>query len=168
VQPPLTNAGGLVRATGTLPLTITNFSGHNTGGGEVRVDDGATLVVKNAFNSSGTMVLGGPNASLNLSSVNNTGTLRGQGRVMGTALNSGVVRAEGGTLTFGSAGNTNTAAGRLEAGPGTQLLYSQGLATNDGLIALTGGAWFMLWGLFDWLLHLPFPEGQLLIWIGLT
>jgi len=35
-------------------------------------------------------------------------------------------------------------------------------------LALTGGAWFMLWGLFDWLLHLPFPEGQLLIWIGLT
>lgn len=35
-------------------------------------------------------------------------------------------------------------------------------------LALTGGAWFMFWGLFDWLLRLPFPEGQLLIWLGLT
>lgn len=35
-------------------------------------------------------------------------------------------------------------------------------------LVLTGGAWFMFWGLFDWLLRLPFPEGQLLIWLGLT
>lgn len=31
----------------------------------------------------------------------------------------------------------------------------------------TGAAWFIFWGLFDWLLHLPFPDGQLFIWIGL-
>jgi autotransporter-associated beta strand protein len=140
VQPPLTNNGGLVRAAGSQPLTISNFSGHNTGGGELRVDDGATMNVKNAFNSSGTIVLGGANASMNLVSVNNTGTMRGQGRASGAVLNSGVVRAEGGTLTFTSAGNTNTAAGRLESGAGSQLLFTQGLATNAGLIALTGGA----------------------------
>ena len=140
VQPPLTNVGGLVRAAGILPLTIVNFSGHNTGGGEVRVDDGATLNVKNAFNSSGTIVLSGANASLNLLSVSNTGTVRGEGRVSGAVLNSGVVRAEGGTLTFAGTGNTNTAGGRLESGADTQLVYAQGLATNSGLIALTGGA----------------------------
>jgi len=34
-------------------------------------------------------------------------------------------------------------------------------------LLLTGAAWFMFWGLFDWLLHLPFPEGQLFVWLGL-
>jgi hypothetical protein len=34
-------------------------------------------------------------------------------------------------------------------------------------IALTASAWFVYWGLFDWLLRLPFPEGQLWIWTGL-
>lgn len=31
-------------------------------------------------------------------------------------------------------------------------------------IALTAAAWLLFWGLFDWLLTLPFPEGQLLTW----
>ena len=34
-------------------------------------------------------------------------------------------------------------------------------------IALTAGAWFLFWGLFDWLLRLPFPDGELLLWLGL-
>jgi len=33
-------------------------------------------------------------------------------------------------------------------------------------IALTGAAWLLFWGLFDRLLHLPFPEGQLFVWLG--
>jgi autotransporter-associated beta strand protein len=140
VLSPLANAGGIVRASGPDPLVITSLSGNNTAGGELRVDEGATMSVQSAFNSSGTIVLGGPSASLNLNSLTNVGTLRGEGRVTGATLNGGVIRAEGGTLTFASTGNTNTAGARLEAGVGTQLLYSQGLATNAGLIALTGGA----------------------------
>ena len=35
-------------------------------------------------------------------------------------------------------------------------------------IVLTVAAWGLFWGLFDWLLNLPFPDGQLLIWLGLT
>lgn len=35
-------------------------------------------------------------------------------------------------------------------------------------LVLTGAAWFVFWGLFDRLLRLPFPDGQLLIWLGLT
>ena len=34
-------------------------------------------------------------------------------------------------------------------------------------LLLTGAAWFLFWGLFDWLLRLPFPDGQLFIWLGL-
>lgn len=137
---PLTNSGGLVRALAGDPLTITNLAGNNTAGGELRVDDGATMNVQSAFNSSSSVVLAGANAALNLNSLTNSGTLRGAGRVTGNVLNSGVVRAEGGTLTFASAGNTNTAAGRLEATSGSQLFYTQGLGSNTGLVALTGGS----------------------------
>lgn len=140
VQSALTNAGGLVRATGGDPLTIVNLAGNNTGGGELRVEDSSTMNIQSTFNSSGTIVLGGPSAALNLNTVTNTGTVRGAGRVTGAILNGGVVRAEGGTLSFASTSNTNAAAGRLEAGAGTQLLYTQGLTTNAGIIALTGGA----------------------------
>ena len=34
-------------------------------------------------------------------------------------------------------------------------------------IILTSAAWFLFWGLFDWLLRLPFPEAQLFLWLGL-
>jgi len=136
----LTNAGGLVRATAGDPLTIVNLGGNNTAGGELRIDDGATMNVQSTFSSSSSIVMAGANASLHLNAVTNTGTLRGAGRVTGNVLNSGVVRAEGGTLSFASADNSNAAAGRLEAGAGSQLFYTQGLGTNAGLIALTGGS----------------------------
>ena len=35
-------------------------------------------------------------------------------------------------------------------------------------LLLTGAAWVFFWGLFDWLLRLPFPEAQLFVWLGLT
>lgn len=35
-------------------------------------------------------------------------------------------------------------------------------------LILTGTAWLVFWGLFDRLLHLPFPEPQLFVWLGLT
>lgn len=34
-------------------------------------------------------------------------------------------------------------------------------------LLLTGAAWLFFWGIFDRLLHLPFPDGQLLIWMGM-
>lgn len=35
-------------------------------------------------------------------------------------------------------------------------------------VVLTAAAWLLFWGLFNWLLSLPFPDGQLQIWLGLT
>ena len=32
---------------------------------------------------------------------------------------------------------------------------------------LTGAAWLAFWGLFVWLLNLPFPEGLILSWLGI-
>ena len=34
-------------------------------------------------------------------------------------------------------------------------------------LVLTGAVWLLFWGLFDRLLRLPFPEGQLYLWLGL-
>ena len=34
-------------------------------------------------------------------------------------------------------------------------------------LVLTGTVWLLYWGLFDRLLRLPFPEGQLYLWLGL-
>jgi hypothetical protein len=33
-------------------------------------------------------------------------------------------------------------------------------------LVLTGGGWLFFWSLFDRLLHLPFPEGQVFLWLG--
>jgi hypothetical protein len=35
-------------------------------------------------------------------------------------------------------------------------------------IGLTGGAWLIFWALFDRLLRLPFPDGQVMVWLGLS
>ncbi|MGD9633691.1 MAG: beta strand repeat-containing protein [Pirellulales bacterium] len=140
IAAPLTNNGGLIRATGATPLSVANLMGDNTSGGELRVDDGATMNFQNDFSNSGTIVLAGANASLNLNSLTNAGTFRGAGRVTGTVMNNGIVRAEEGTLSFAGAGNTNADGGQLQVSAGSQLFYTQGLATNAGTIALTGGA----------------------------
>jgi hypothetical protein len=34
-------------------------------------------------------------------------------------------------------------------------------------IILTAAAWLAFWGLFVWLLNLPFPEGLILSWLGI-
>jgi len=136
---PVNNAGGLIRATGSGTLIVGSLTG-NSAGGELRIDDGAGLRVLNSFASSGTIVLAGADAIFNGGVVTNTGTLRGLGRVNNIITNSGVLRAENGTLTFAAAGHTNAAAGRIEAATGSQVIFSQGLATNSGQVSLLGGA----------------------------
>ena len=34
-------------------------------------------------------------------------------------------------------------------------------------LVLTGAVWLLYWGLFDQLLRLPIPEGQIYLWLGL-
>lgn len=35
-------------------------------------------------------------------------------------------------------------------------------------LGLTGAAWLLYWGLFDRLLSLPFPPGEVFVWLGYT
>ena len=48
-------------------------------------------------------------------------------------------------------------------------LYLKFQAREGWLLSVlfTAASWLLFWGLFDRLLHLPFPEGQLFIWLGL-
>ncbi len=34
-------------------------------------------------------------------------------------------------------------------------------------VVLTGAVWLLYWGLFEQVLRLPFPEGQIYLWLGL-
>jgi hypothetical protein len=139
VQAPMTNDGGLIHANAGTTLLITNLSGGNINGGELRIENGSGINVASAFASSGTIVLLGADAQLSGGALNNTGTLRGSGRVTGSVQNSGTVLAENGRLTLSGSGHTNSAAGIIEANSAAEVFYSQGLATNNGQIALVDG-----------------------------
>ena len=53
--------------------------------------------------------------------------------------------------------------------PGMVFMYLKVQSRERWMLSLvlTGAAWLLFWGLFDRLLRLPFPEGQLFIWLGL-
>jgi fibronectin-binding autotransporter adhesin len=123
----LAAAHSFVQNAGTFAGSLTNRGSfiYNSGAFSGQLTNEFTGIV--AFN-----------ATLSGGAVIHTGTLRGQGRITNVVANGGTIRAENGTLTLAAAGNTNT--GRIEAGAGAQVLYSQGLTTNSGQIALTGGA----------------------------
>tara|TARA_B100000315_G_scaffold214807_1_gene213602 strand:- start:170 stop:655 length:486 start_codon:yes stop_codon:yes gene_type:complete len=49
------------------------------------------------------------------------------------------------------------------------LLYLK-VQTHEGWVislVLTSAAWLVFWGLFERTLHLPLPEGQIILWLGL-
>jgi hypothetical protein len=138
VATPFYNAGGLVHATGHL--TLTDLSGQNSAGGELRVNDNASLNVVSPFSSTGTIQLLGPNALLAGGALTNTGTLKGHGRVSNRLLNAGVIQADG-PLTLAGPSPTNSTTGLLKiASPAASLTYAQGLATNAGTLHNNGGS----------------------------
>ncbi|MCX5654460.1 MAG: PEP-CTERM sorting domain-containing protein [Planctomycetota bacterium] len=135
----VTNSGGLIHASSTTPLVISSLAGGNTGGGEIWVENAATLSVGTPFANSGTILLKGDAATLSSGAIANSGTIRGKGRLASTVANSGILRAEGGQLTVAGAGTTHAAAGRIEIPTDTTVFFTQGLAANSGSVALTGG-----------------------------
>jgi fibronectin-binding autotransporter adhesin len=145
VSAPLTNSGGVIVASSNTILNLTSFAGGNVNGGEIRVQNSATLTSQFAFPSSGTILLQGAAATLAGGAPANTGAISGLGRVTNVTDNDGVIQAIGGTLTLAAAGNTNDPAngadsgGQIQVGTGCTVIFSQGLAANAGTIALAGG-----------------------------
>lgn len=135
----LTNNGGLIHADGYSTLLISDMTGGNINGGEMRVDNDAGINVLTALPNQGTIVLKGDNSTLSGGTISNTGTTSGQGWVSNSISNDGTVRASGGRLTLAGPGFTNGSAGRIEALNDSTVFVTQGLTNNYGAITLQGG-----------------------------
>jgi autotransporter-associated beta strand protein len=139
---------GLIYANGTNGLTLTSFAG-NQGGGELLVANGDSLTVSAAaggqWTNSSIITLTGPGAALNGGSIFNGGTISGQGRITNTIYNYGTITAVGGQLVLTALSSNNSPlfgfpVGTIQSAADTSILVPQGLPSNSGLIALTGGS----------------------------
>ncbi len=133
---PLANAGLVHVQTGSS-LLVNNLSANEMAG-ELRVDDSAGLNIRSGLDNEGNITLGGYNASLSGGSIDNYGTIRGQGRIFNDVQNHGQIVAETGTLTVaGQFGNES--GGRVEVLSGATVFLAQGLASNKSQLVLSGG-----------------------------
>ena len=123
--------GGTISGPGTI---LTPFS--NTGGSMI-LGYGSTVVEQN-FTNTGIVNLESYEASLTGGALNNVGTIQGQGNVGNSITNTGIIEAIGGTLTL-SGTVQNWANGLITAATGDKVLMVAGMATNQGVINLTGG-----------------------------
>ena len=125
------NAGGAINGTATIQSAFTN-------NGLVDIGTAGTMNITQAFNNGGTIQL--TNSGLTGGAVTNTGTIDGSGNVSSPTVNAsnGTIEASGGNLSFGGS-LTNQIGGLLTADAGAKLIITQGLATNAGIINLTGG-----------------------------
>jgi fibronectin-binding autotransporter adhesin len=150
INPALSNYGTLF-ASGVLTANggTTNFglvqgNGSISGGfsndvvGTVGVAAGNSLSINSDWTNAGLIALQGATARLGGGIITNNGTVQGLGLINTAVANTGTIEALGGTLSIGGA-LTNPAGGLLTAGTGSKLLVTAGLATNAGIINLTGG-----------------------------
>ncbi|HEV2971098.1 MAG TPA: hypothetical protein VGY55_14085 [Pirellulales bacterium] len=150
VASPLANFGTL-SASGVMALSggITNDglvqgNGNITGAfannadGAISVAAGNSLSITGAWTNNGVIALSDGTARLGGGAIANHSALQGLGIVNSAVANTGTIEALGGTLSFGGA-LTNPAGGMLTAGSGAKLLVTGGLATNAGIVNLTGG-----------------------------
>ncbi len=129
------NAGGVISGAGGA---ITMIFGNNTGG-KIVIPASNSLSITGAWTNAGLVSLLGAGGILNGGTITNNSIIQGVGEVSAAVLNAGVINATGGELDLGGTGNTNTASGQIEVSAGATVLYLQGLATNNGIIALSGG-----------------------------
>ena len=141
------SSGLLSGATGSLvngfggtlvgPGTIT--SGFSNSGGIVVVGSGTTNIT-HAFASSGAIQLTTVTSNLVGGTITNNGTINGLGNIGSAVTNTagGTLEALGNVL-YVSGALQNQAGGLIRVGAGSKLVIVQGLATNVGVINLSGG-----------------------------
>jgi hypothetical protein len=134
----LRNVAGTINSNGTQPLVISNLLG-NLAGAQIRVADGSSLTINSPFTNNGLINLAGGSATISGLTITNAGNIRGAGTVGNAVNNSGTLHAEGGLLTLMGTPNNNTSTAQIQVEDDATLIYTQGLATNGGTIALTGG-----------------------------
>jgi fibronectin-binding autotransporter adhesin len=119
---------GTIAGRGTIQTSFSNSG--------LLLVQGGTTNITNPFSSAGTIQIAGPGASLIGGKLSSTGTIQGSGAIGSDVDNNGTIEAVGGTLIFSGAVNN---AGTIAATTGNKVLVSAGLASNSGLINLTGG-----------------------------
>jgi autotransporter-associated beta strand protein len=130
----LTNTfGGIVSGAGTIQCGFSN-------GGGTLIIGGGSINITAAFSNAGLIQLTAINSNLVGGTITNsvTGSMQGLGVVGNAVANNGTIRALGGILSV-SGSLTNLANGMLSAGSGSELFATGGLATNHGVVNLTGG-----------------------------
>jgi T5SS/PEP-CTERM-associated repeat protein len=122
-------------------LVLSDLSGGNQSGGELRVDDTCTINVLCDLSNNGLINLLGPDASfLGSGDLANQGVIQGQGRVNQDIDNLGLIAVPtGGTLNL-SGVIDNRLDGVIEVGEGAALLISDSMPTNYGGIVIDNAA----------------------------
>jgi hypothetical protein len=123
-------AGGTVVGPGSI------FSFNNSGG--VLLVPAGTTNVPTAFNNAGVIQLTVPASQLSGGTINNSGTIQGQGIIGNAITNTGTIAPLAGSLNIGGTLNNNSG-GTIRLAAGSQAVVIGGLATNSGIISLTGG-----------------------------
>jgi fibronectin-binding autotransporter adhesin len=126
---------GIVEGAGTI---IGAFS--NGAGGSIDVGSGNQLSISNAWTNSGLVTMEEAGSLLNGGTITNDATIQGSGTIDSPISNSGVIHPTTGELDLGGAGEINSTAGRIDISTGNTVVFLQGLATNSGTIALSGGS----------------------------
>jgi len=123
-------AGGTLSGTGAIRTNFTNQ-------GRLLVD-GGNLAVDKGFSNSGQVLLSSAITSLSGGAISNTGRIEGLGQVRNAVTNAstGIISAQGGTLSLTTALSNN---GTLTAGRDATLLLLGGMGPNTGKVQLAGG-----------------------------
>ncbi|HUO10928.1 MAG TPA: PEP-CTERM sorting domain-containing protein [Phycisphaerae bacterium] len=124
------NADGILLGPGKIYGPFINNGSVQPGNG--------TLTLSQAWTNSGFVTLSGSASALAGGIITNNGSIQGAGTVTVAVTNNGSIEAVGGILTLTGA-VTNSATGAIYASTGNKVLVTSGLATNSGLISLTGG-----------------------------
>ncbi|CAN5583934.1 hypothetical protein BH09PLA1_BH09PLA1_08350 [soil metagenome] len=141
IEPELIVNGGIVRADlPGVPLVIKAIDIEDPSS-QFIVAQNCTLNIQPNFTNGVPISLQGSGARLLGGTITNPSgvTIKGGGQIVNRVLNSGVIRAEGGSLALSGVSNTNAPGGLLQAGTGNTLSFTSGLANNQGIIQLTGG-----------------------------
>jgi fibronectin-binding autotransporter adhesin len=124
---------GIVQSSGTIEGAFSNAPAGN-------VQPAGLLTITSAWTNAGVVTMQGTGSILAGGAITNNSNIQGEGVINSVVTNTtGTILAEGGELELTGAGDTNGTAAQIQAGTASTVLYSQGLATNSGEIALTGG-----------------------------
>jgi fibronectin-binding autotransporter adhesin len=123
--------GGSISGTGVISTAFINS------GGLVTVGSG-TLNITQPFTNSSVIQLTSFTANLVGGAIINNRTVNGNGNISNAITNNGTIAPLGGNLYLSGA-LSNPAAGLIRASAGNEVLVTQGLPTNAGIINLIGG-----------------------------